>query len=221
MRMKHFATIILASLLIVTVFGSRTVFSPAPTTPNPPVLWNAFVTNTSDDPVPVDITDDSIDVNLDEPIEVTNPSGESLDVTITNSEPIEVEVKNSGFEPVQFDTTLILAIGETDVSDNAVFLVPSGKMLVIEYVSVHARSSIDSSNAIYVSVSTSIESPGFERHWLGMLEPQGSNHQFVSESLRMYARPLSGVAFWVNRISASDWAVYIDCTMTGYLVDVS
>jgi len=88
MKPKYFATIILASLLIVTVFGSVTVFAPQPTTPNPNAILDAFITNTSDDPVPVDITDTSIDVNLNEPIEVT------LD------EPIEV----MGMETTYWDT---------------------------------------------------------------------------------------------------------------------
>jgi len=114
MKPKHFATIILTSLLIATVFGSVTVFAPLPSTPNPPTLFDTFITNTGDDPVPVDITDDSIDVNLDEPldvtldepidvnldepIEVTNPSGESLEVAvpdgveITNTEGIPADV---------------------------------------------------------------------------------------------------------------------------------
>ena len=57
------------------------VFAP-PTDLSFPQLVDVFVTNTSDDPVPVDIIDDSLDVNL-EPIEVTNLSGEALDANVT------------------------------------------------------------------------------------------------------------------------------------------
>jgi len=62
MKTKHLAVIMLSSLLIVTVFaglgGAKS-------------LMDVFVTNTSDNPVPVDITDESIDVTLDEPIDVS------------------------------------------------------------------------------------------------------------------------------------------------------
>jgi len=88
MKSKRLAIIIVA-LLLVPVFGGIVAFAPAPgDIPNRPV--DVFVTNTNDNPVPVDITDDSIDVNLDEPIEVTNPSGESLDVKVTNALDLDV-----------------------------------------------------------------------------------------------------------------------------------
>jgi hypothetical protein len=92
MKLKQFATIVLTSLLIATIFGTVAVYAPAPSKPSPPTLWDVFITNTSDDPVPVDIIDGTVDVNLDEPIEVTNPPSESLDVEITNTEDIPVDV---------------------------------------------------------------------------------------------------------------------------------
>ncbi len=70
------------------MFGVMLVFAPPPTIPSPPVVSDVFVTNASDDPVPVDITDETIEVTLDEPIEVT------LD------EPIEV----MGMETTYWDT---------------------------------------------------------------------------------------------------------------------
>jgi hypothetical protein len=84
MKTKQLVFAILAATFLATLFGSATVLAP-PSVVNPPTLWDTFVTNTSDDPVPVDIIDGAVDVNLDEPIEVTNPSGESLDVEVTNS----------------------------------------------------------------------------------------------------------------------------------------
>ena len=80
MKYRLFAIFVVATLLLLPLLGG-TVFGP-PGTAIPP-LFNVFVTNTSTDPVPVDITNGNIDVNLDEPVEVTNPSGESLKTDVS------------------------------------------------------------------------------------------------------------------------------------------
>ena len=84
MRTKRPVSIAIICVLAITVLGAAMVYAPPPGDLTLPPLFNAFITNTEDDPVPVDLTDEAIDVNLDEPVEVTTPSGESLDVEVTN-----------------------------------------------------------------------------------------------------------------------------------------
>lgn len=99
-KIRRFVTTTIVCVLVASIFGSAMVLAPAPDLIFPQLI-DVFVTNTSNDPVPVDVTDDTldvtldepidvtldepIDVTLDEPIEVTNPSGESLDVNVANT----------------------------------------------------------------------------------------------------------------------------------------
>jgi hypothetical protein len=80
MNRKLIAIFVVTALFLFPLFGG-TVFAPSGTAIPP--LFNVFVTNTSANPVPVNITNGNINVNLDEPIEVTNPSGESLKTDVS------------------------------------------------------------------------------------------------------------------------------------------
>lgn len=92
MKTKKFFVTLLSCILLVTVVGSTTISAAPKDNPNPPVLWDVFVINTSENPVPVEIAEGELDVNLDEPIEVTNPDGESLAVEVTNLEDLTLDV---------------------------------------------------------------------------------------------------------------------------------
>jgi len=159
MKPKHFATIILTSLLIATVFGSVTVFAPNPTT-NPPVIFDAFITNTSDNPVPVEITD-TIDVTLDEPIEV---------ITTPNFEPWQAWF--GGNIP---DGWL--------VSEGGVGYAP-GKIIVIEYISAVAEN-LDASDSLSIDITTEVNGIQVPHH-LGLVEPTGRSKQFLSKEVKIY-----------------------------------
>jgi hypothetical protein len=195
MKAKDFGVIILASLLIGIVFGSTTVFAPAPTTPNPPVLWNAFVTNTSDDPVPVDITDDSIDVTLDEPIEV---------------------ITTPDFEPYQgwFGTTMSSGVL---VSEGGVGWIQE-KIFVIEYVSAVADN-LDVSDSLSIDITTELNGIQVPHH-LGLVEPMGRSKQFLSKEVKIYHEADKMLKFHIERLTGlNEVEVYV--RLSGYFMDVS
>lgn len=82
MKHKRLAISVVVLLLLVPVFGSIVVFAPPPGN-LPPAAVDVLVTNTSDDPVPVDIIEGTVYLDLASPVEVANPSGESLGVDVT------------------------------------------------------------------------------------------------------------------------------------------
>ncbi len=82
MKRRQLAGYVSAITLVALVLGTVIVLA-APPEDIFPTLINAFITNTNADPVPVDITDATLDVNLDEPIEMTNPPGEALKTDVS------------------------------------------------------------------------------------------------------------------------------------------
>jgi hypothetical protein len=78
MRLRQIASSIVVALLLVSMFGVMMVVAPPPSPmPTIPVESNVFVTN------------EAIDVTLDEPIEVEGTVG------IDDSDPVDVEIANA------------------------------------------------------------------------------------------------------------------------------
>jgi hypothetical protein len=58
MRTKRTVSIAIICVLAITVLGAAMVYAPPPGDLTLPPLFNAFITNTEEDPVPVDLTDE-------------------------------------------------------------------------------------------------------------------------------------------------------------------
>jgi hypothetical protein len=167
---------------------------------DPPLLWNAFITNTSDNPVPVDITDDTINVKIDEPIEA----------------------------PIQFSYTLNIWDSVYGTEEEA-YEVPAGKLLVIEFITVGA-SSLDSTDSLDCAVFTSLNGESIY-HYLGVVGPQGRDKppggpdQILSEEVKIYAGPETGVRVHATRTLTTSgkegFDTLVKFSFSGYLVDTS
>lgn len=168
-------------------------------------FFDTFITNTSDDPVPVDITDSSIDVTLDEPVEVTNPSGEPLEVVITNTP-----------EQQPFGVTEVLDIEDGQTFEwTTPFDVPEGKLLVIEYIS--AESDSTSGDRIILRLGTP-----FGVCYIGEFQPPADRG--LSKMVKIYAVYAgsgSSVSLGASRYPSETGFLQVDVAMYGYLIDAS
>jgi hypothetical protein len=149
---------------------------------------------------------------LSNPIEVINPPGESLNVTVTNV---------LGLQPVQkFE---IFIIGDGNLSESGViFDVPEGKLLVIEYISASAGG-LDSTDTLSLGVGTTVFRGGnlvTAEHYLGLFEPQGREVQFLSKLVKLYCTTQNPVIAYVDRVTTLN-DVTVRIKISGYLMDAS
>lgn len=152
---------------------------------------------------------------LSNPIEVINPPGESLNVNVTNTKPIV---------PVQFGGGHYFFIDPTEEFgwEEEFFLVPEGKMLVIEYISVRAIGngvySSNMSDSPEIHVRTAMDNL-YQFHYLGVVEPQWRPEQYLSKPVKIYAQPNSYVSVSATIENPAQDYINVQCTMSGYLID--
>jgi len=161
MKVKQFATVFLAALLLLMVFGSQTVLAPPPASSNPPVLWDVIIKNSSENPVPVTIANEDLEVVIDDPIEVTNPEGESLNVSIpdgvevTNLDEINLDV--SGWLHTTQRGRLLFEDFSLETENHGFYsIVTTGYREVTVMFS-------STSNYVYFEISWQTNTPGYSR----------------------------------------------------------
>jgi hypothetical protein len=110
MKTKSTISIAIVCVLLITVLSAVLVYAPPPEDLPSTPFQEVLVVN--EDPIPVEVTnetldvtlDEPIDVTLDEPIEVTNYNDESLDVTVDNF-PTEMNVEVTNPEDITMDVS--------------------------------------------------------------------------------------------------------------------
>jgi len=227
MNIKRTFSITLVCIILVTIFSAVLVYAPPPDGGVTP-FQEVIVTNA--DPIPVEVTnetlavtlDEPIDVTLDELIEVTNPSGESLAVTL--DEPIEV-VNTQKFEPFQVSIWGTLDPNDTEFPFG--IDVDSEKTLVLEYLSVDVWSPYNEPGLANAEISVFVigrwkgNPIGID---FGNLEPYHctilAKGQYLFKEFKMYIdefvnKPTVHVSYNLE----NSQSVAIRITLVGYFID--
>lgn len=138
-------------------------------------------------------------------------AGGPVPVTIANTVQNK-DLDNPARQPVQASENVSGALG--DVLSGTVYLVPTGKRLVVEYAS--ASSNISGDKNVY-SVEIDAGSSNYSSAYL-TVTPNGTPFAALSQPVRLYADAGTtvGMTVYSSRANASKVTV----TITGYLVDV-
>jgi hypothetical protein len=148
------------------------------------------------------------------------------DVNVVNTPAIEVvntptvEVANvAGAQP--FQKRFLLDIFANQYNDFATFAVPPGKILVIEFVSVHSW--LPAAQTFYGKVTT--VAGGTAAVFYFRSEPLGDqfsqvDQRAVSSPTRIYADPGTNVQLLVERSHVSGSMTSIDFSISGHLLNV-
>ncbi|MCW3997561.1 MAG: hypothetical protein NWF10_03210 [Candidatus Bathyarchaeota archaeon] len=203
-KIKRTLSLLSICLLVFTALSIVMVYAGSPEKDIVhPILQHVLVTNT--DPIPVEITDSTLDVTLDEPIEVI------LD------EPIEVTEK---LDPFQIADQETWNSGPQSLDFNA-WEIPAGKMLVIEYVSAELTTSGGGIGNIQLSVR-GVYAGDTQLLHLGRCEGSTFSGKAISKEVKFYCDPETDAGFSLAReveIQYQTFTFYY--TVTGYFIDVS
>jgi len=169
------------------------------------------VTNTASAPVPVTGT--------------INVGNSSLPVEVSNADPIPVSAAVNNTVTVRAEGQPVQALIEPDCNpgncEAPLYHVPTGKLLIIEFVSVRADSP-DPAETIRVTVTTTLDGNS-AAHELGMLEKQAvtgvSAQHLRGFPVRLYAGPDTNVALSVAVGNPTAGITILDATISGRLVD--
>ena len=117
-----------------------------------------------------------------------------------------------------FQKMLVATLDGSEFNETVSFTVPAGKRLVIETVSANAA--MPTGQKAIINVAT-VGGGQNGRAWLALAEQgnvSGLDRYAVAQSLRMYADPLTTVAFQVVRSGAASTASF-NFSVAGYYVD--
>jgi hypothetical protein len=161
---------------------------------------------------------------------IGSPPAREVVITNIEADPVPVVVTNGGgavAQPVQISDFLSICNGCLAAGKSSIYDVPSGKRLVVEYVSVRF-SGLDSDDSADISLWTEVGGNNAE-HYLGVAEPQGrltfdlfaSEYQFISKQVRFYADPDTSIGMQVKRVKRNYGnAVDVWITISGYISDI-
>jgi hypothetical protein len=144
-------------------------------------------------------------------------------VTVVNTtdDPVPVQDVNNAMHPVQAKKDFTIIAGN-QLKDVALFEVPSGKRLVIEYFSCWSQL-VPGSSALF-SILTEVGSVTV-RHYLPLTLPAPSvplvqSAVAAGQQVRLYANPETKVSVRADILNDAPFDISNSCQISGYLVDV-
>jgi len=128
-------------------------------------------------------------------------------------------------EPVQFSDYLFVGEGTLANGKTFSYLVPDGKRLVIEYISVEVRD-LAAGDSVAVSIFTTVNETAIE-HYLGVAEPMvrpiidpsSQSDPNISKQVKLYADGGTNISLFASRLTRINSAI-VDYSFSGYLVSV-
>lgn len=128
-------------------------------------------------------------------------------------------------DPVQFSDFLLIDEGTLANGKTFSYLVPDGKRLLIEYISVEVRD-LAAGDSVAVSIHTTVNETAIE-HYLGVAEPMvrpiiDENSQSdpnISKQVKLYADGGTNIGLFASRLTRINTAI-VDYSFSGYLVSV-
>lgn len=125
------------------------------------------------------------------------------------------DVENPSRQPFQKHVEILVRPGES--AGTRALPVPTGKRLVIEYVSGFGNS-LPSRLIPFLKVTTTVDGNAVSHYVVG--NPLTVGGFIVSQQVRLYADPNTRVSILAARPDASDQEAKADVSISGYVVDV-
>jgi len=220
MKVKKTISLLAVCMMVFVSLSAIMVYAPKPEdgfegTP----FQSVVVVNDETEPVPVVIGNqlETLEVTVPDGVEVTNPEGESLNVTVTNSEAITVEVTNFlELEPFQCQVYLQM-LSTTHDEDVPDVPVPEGKIFVIEHIAASAYTlSLDT---VWLDIKTQLDGQ-FIEHPLHTFELNGGVRVNFSQDVKLFSDDSGNLKASVWR-NSSGTEVILHVTFSGHLIDAS
>ena len=155
------------------------------------------------------------------PVEVVN-----MPTVLIGGTPLPVFDIDNARQPFQVDTNFDQGYnGDRAVNGWTLAIVPVGKRLVIEHVSVAGNSEPSNSSQRFDKFSLKTTANGVAAHHYFVWIDQGSDgdngwNQVISESARLYADPGTPVQLSMERTTRLVYS-HLQVSVSGYLVDVA